>query len=184
MMKSIKTSIVLLMGLLILSPVTARANKKIVVVDSERVHRESREGKKILKQIERKKSRKQRTIDRKKAKLQKDYEGIMKAAKTLAGSKDLLKPAVYKQRQEKLQQQYMQWGGKMQEWQQYAMQEQQKLSNEASKVLGVFRTKLQAKIETLSQLKGYTLVVDKSAVWFAKNAIDITDEVIKLIDGR
>jgi Skp family chaperone for outer membrane proteins len=183
MMKKAGFGLLALVGMLLLGASAARA-QKIVVVDSERVHRESSQGKKILKKIERMKRRKQRAIDSKKAKLKKNYDAIMKSAKTLSGSKDLLKPAVYKQRQEKLQRRYMQWGGKMQQWQAHAMKEQQKLSAKASKMLGVFRTKLQAKIETLSQLKNYTLVVDKSAVWYAKGAIDITDQVIKLIDGR
>ena len=95
-----------------------------------------------------------------------------------------MKPSVYKARQEKLQQDYMKWGGKMQQWQYYAMQQQRALSARASKLLGVFRTKLQAKIEALAQLKGYKMVVDKSAVWYAKGTIDITPQVIKLIDGR
>lgn len=182
-MKKAGMSVIVLAGILFCGSANAQKGR-IVVVDTERVHRESREGKKILGQIERMKSKKQRTIDRRKDRLQKDYDRIEKAAKTLAGSKDLLKPEVYKQRQEKLQQDYMQWGGEMQKWQAYAMQEQQKLSEQASQILGVFRTKLQARIETLAQLKGYLMVVDKSAVWFAKDSIDITDEVIKLVDGR
>jgi len=156
----------------------------IVVVDSERVHKQSRQGRKVLKKIERIKAAKQRVIDRKKKALKTEYDGIMKAAKQLAASKALLKASVYKQKQDKLQQHYMQWGGKMQQWQYYAMQQQQMLSAKASKLLAVFRTKLQAKIEALAQLKGYTLVVDKSAVWYAKGTIDITDQVIKLVDGR
>lgn len=161
----------------------AASAQSIVVVDSDQVHRKSREGKKLLGQIERLKKAKQRVIDRQKNSLKKEYDSIMAAAKQLAASKKLLKPSVYKQKQDALQQQYMKWGGKMQQWQYYAMQQQQQLSDQASKLLGVFRTKLQAKIETLAQLKGYTLVVDRSAVWYAKNAIDITDQVIKLVDG-
>ena len=158
--------------------------QSIVVVDSEKVHRKSREGRKVLGQIDRIKKRKQRTIDRKKKGLKREYDAIMRDAKNLAASKKLLKPSVYKTRQEKLQQRYMKWGGKMQQWQYYAMQEQQKLSSQAAKLLGVFRTKLQAKIEALAQLKGFKLVIDKSAVWYAKNTIDITQQVIKLVDGR
>lgn len=172
-----------MLGISFVAARKARA-QAIVVVDSEKVHRQSRKGKAVLKKIDRIKKRKQRTIDRKKARLKKKYDSIMKSAKTLANSKDLLKPSVYKQRQEKLQRRYMKWGGQMQQWQQYAMKEQQKLSARAQRVLGVFRTKLQAKIETLAQLKGYKLVVDKSAVWYAKDTIDITDAVIKLIDGN
>lgn len=183
MRKSSVFSLAFFLGVVGLGVGKARA-QAIVVVDSEKVHRQSKKGKAVLKKIDRLKRRKQRSIDRKKAKLKKEYDSIMKAAKTLANSKELLKPSVYKQRQDKLQRRYMQWGGKMQQWQQKAMQEQQKLSGQAQKLLGVFRTKLQAKIETLAQLKGYRMVVDKSAVWYAKDAIDITDEVIKLIDGR
>ena len=162
---------------------TAKA-QKIVVVDSERVHKESREGRKVLHQIDRIKARKQRAIDRKKKALKREYDQIMKDAKALQASKAVLKPAIYKQRQEALQRRYMEWGGKMQQWQYYAMQQQQQLSQKASQLLGTFRTKLQAKIEALAQLKGYTLVIDKSAVWYAKKAVDITDEVIRLVDGK
>ncbi len=175
-------AMMLLTGLVTLS--IPAAAQKIVVVDSEKVHKQSREGRKILKKIDRLKAAKQRLIDKKKKALKREYDNIMKDAKQLQASKALLKPSVYKQRQEKLQQRYMQWGGKMQQWQYYAMQQQQKLSDQASKLLAVFRTKLQAKIEALAQLKGYDMVVDKSAVWYAKGSIDITSQVIKLIDGR
>lgn len=180
-----KKIVPLVLGLAVgVSGMTAVRAQGIVVVDSEKVHRKSREGRKVLDEIDRIKKRKQRSIDRKKNALKREYDAVMKEAKQLASSKKLLKPSVYKSRQEKLQERYMKWGGKMQQWQYFAMQEQQALSSQAAKLLGTFRTKLQAKIEALAQLKGYKLIVDKSAVWFAKDTIDITAQVIKLIDGR
>lgn len=156
----------------------------IVVVDSEKVHRKSREGKRVLKQIDKIKKKKQRVVDRKRVALKKEYNAIMKAAKVLANSRKMMKPKAYKTKQEKLQQRYMRWGGKMQQWQQYAVQQQQQLSRRASGLLAVFRTKLQAKIETLAQLRRYKLVVDKSAVWYVKKSIDITEAVIRIMNGN
>jgi Skp family chaperone for outer membrane proteins len=158
--------------------------RTIVVVDSEKVHRKSREGRRVLKQIDKIKKKKQKVVDRKKRALKKEYDAIMKAAKVLANSRKMMKPRAYKAKQEKLQQRYMRWGGKMQQWQQYALQQQQQLNRRASGLLAVFRTKLQAKIETLAQLRRYKLVVDKSAVWYAKKTIDITDAVIRVMNGN
>ena len=138
----------------------------------------------MLKQIDNIKKKKQKVIVQKKAELKREYDAIMEDAKKLSAARLMMKTAAYKAKQDRLQERYMRWGGKMQKWRYYAMQQQKQLSHRASRLLGVFRAKLQAKIETLALTKGYSLVVDRSAVWYAKKTKDITHAVIRLVDGR
>jgi len=66
--------------------------------------------------------------------------------------------------------------------QEYAEQLTQRLRQKEAEILSTWETKLDAAVKKAADAKGYTVVVERSQVLYG--GADITDEVIKQLNGR
>jgi outer membrane protein len=154
------------------APQTARAEvpavKRIAMVDMQRVLNETKEGKKARTDLETSSKAKQEKLDKKRTKLEAD------AAKL--GS---LKGAQLASAQEQLQKESM-------ELQSMLMTLEQELGDMHNKTLESMYKRAQDIVTKLAKERGIDLVLvrDAMTVIYVKDGIDITDEIVKLYNGK
>lgn len=154
------------------APATAAAEvpqiKKLVMVDMQRVLNETKAGKKARADLEASSKSKQEKVDKKRAKLEAE-----------AGRLGSLKGEELAAAQEKLQKDSM-------ELQSMMMTLEQELGEQHNKLLETMYKNAQDIVAKLAKDRGIDLVLvrDAMTVLFAKDGFDITDEVIKLYDGK
>ncbi len=152
-------------------PPVARAKipsvEKIAIVDLQKVLQGTRQGKAARRKMERSAAAKQKKLD----KMQKDLEGKVKAAAKLSGPERA-------KAEQRLQQSYV-------EMQQMAFSLQQDLSAQESKLLSEMYRKIQAIVAKIARKRGIDLVLvrDPGTVVFAKDAYDITRDIIEAYDA-
>ncbi len=142
--------------------------KKLAMVDMQRVLNETKEGKKARADLESSSKTKQEKLDKKRTKLEAD------AAKL--GS---LKGPALASAQEQLQKESM-------DLQTMLMALEQELGDQHNKTLESMYKKAQEIVTKIAKEKGIDLVLvrDAMTVIYAKDGIDITDEVVKLYDKQ
>lgn len=136
---------------------------KVGFVDLERTLVETPAGKRASQEFEKTRKRKQRELDRKQQELQ-------KYAAELEKQRMVLKPDVLKQRQEELQKRYV-------EVQELYVKLERDLAAERTKLIQAILKKAGPAIRDLAKAKGYTMIVDRSAVLWSDDALDLTDEL-------
>ena len=148
------------------SSVTALADTKIAVVDLQRALEETEDGKKAKAKLKSDFDKKQKELDDKQEELKKMKEDFDKKSA-------LLKPDAAAAEQKKLQDRFV-------ELQQtYARLQQDLAKREQEATGGIFR-KLQLVVKQISEKNNFDAVLEKnSAVVWAKDALDITNEVIR-----
>jgi outer membrane protein len=158
-------------ALIITGMVTADAGPagpgKIGYVDLERTLLETPAGKRASTKFEQSMKAKQAELDKKTKDLEKakaDYEK----------QRSMLKPEVAAQREQELQKRFM-------ELQSYYMKLQNDLANERAKLIQEVLKQAGPVIKQVAQEQGYTLIVDRAAVIWAPEALDITAEINKRI---
>lgn len=138
---------------------------KLGYVDLQRALNEVEEGASAKKALKKEFDEKQRQLDAKQTELKNlkdelDQRGTM------------MKPEVKQEKVADLQK-------KLMETQQVYMQLQQELSKrEADATAEIFK-KMGVILTTMGEEQGYTLIVEKSAVLYAKSALDLTNELIR-----
>lgn len=144
------------------------AIKRIAMVDMQRVLNETKEGKKARTDLETSSKAKQEKLDKKRTKLEAD------AAKL--GS---LKGAQLASAQEQLQKESM-------ELQSMLMTLEQELGDMHNKTLESMYKRAQDIVTKLAKERGIDLVLvrDAMTVIYVKDGIDITDEIVKLYNGK
>lgn len=150
-----------------MAPVAARAEvpsvRKVAMVDMQRVLNETKAGKRARNELEASSKSKQEKLDKKKSKLEADFAKL----KNMQGQE--LQAA-----QERLQQESM-------ELQSMLMALQNELAQQEGKLLEKMYRNSQGIVAKLAGEKGLDLVLvrDDMTVIYAKNGLDITDDVIK-----
>ncbi len=145
----------------------AVTNAKIGFIDLERTLYETDVGKAASKRFESTRKGKQDELDKKQKALQ-EY------ATSLEKQRALLKPEVLKQRQAEMQKQYV-------EVQELYVNLERDLASERAKLLQGILKKAAPIIKDVAKNQGYTMIVDRNAVLWANDALDITDDVNKRI---
>jgi outer membrane protein len=157
---------------------------KVGVVSFEDVLEKTRAGKKISGEIAAYFKNKQASIDRRKAALQNDEKALVTAFKQLESSKTILKDSVYKARKNALEEKYR----KLMMQGQTLMQEVNNDNNELQKkrytLLQPLRTTFLTAVTAIAQQKGFDIVIEKSAVYYAKPVTDITDAVVTKVNAE
>ena len=136
-------------------------------VDLQRTLNETKVGKAAKKRLEQNKKKKQQELDKK-------QKALQKAAAELDKQRIMLKPDVLQRRERELQAKYV----KLQET--YMQLQQGLVAQEAALVKEIF-AKAAPAIKKVGKKKGLTMVVDKTMVLWASDALDITNDVNKQI---
>lgn len=166
---------------LLATPTVAFA--KVGVVSFEEVLAKTRQGKKISKTITGYFKRKQASIDRKKKALQKEEKNIVKAFKQLEASKTILRNSVYKARKVKLEARYRKLMLRGQRLMRKVNEDNSKLQKRRYKLLQPLRQIFLSTVKAIAKAKGLAVVIERSAVYFHKDAVDVTDSVIAKINA-
>lgn len=144
------------------------AVKKIAMVDMQRVLNETKEGKKARTDLETSSKAKQEKLDKKRTKLEAD-----------AAKLNSLKGAQLTAAQESLQKESM-------ELQSMLMTLEQELGDQHNKTLESMYKRAQDIVSKLAKERGIDLVLvrDAMTVIYVKDGLDITDEIVKLYNGK
>ncbi len=143
----------------------AAAELKIGVVDFQRAMREVDEGAAAQRALKKEFEEKQKSLD--------DKQNELKSLKEELDSRGgMMKPEVKQAKVEELQK-------KLMETQQLYMQLQQELSKREADAAGEILKKMGVIVQTLGAEQAFTLIVDRSAVLYTKEALDLTNELIR-----
>lgn len=172
---------ILVFGVSLLAAPVAHA--KLGVVSFEEVLAKTRQGKAISKSITVFFKRKQASIDRKKKALQRAEQNIVKAFKQLESSKTILRPSVYKARKAKLEARYRKLLLRGQQLMQSVSADNAKLQKKRMKLLQPLRQIFLSTVQAVAKAKGLAVVIERSAVYYHRPAVDITATVVAKIDA-
>lgn len=161
-------------AILVPAPASAAATaevpqlRKLAMVDMQRILNETKAGKRARNELEASSKSKQQKLDKKKSKLESDFAKL----RSLQGQE--LAAA-----QERLQKESM-------ELQSTLMALQNELAQHEGKLLEKMYQNSQAIVAKLATEKGIDLVLvrDDMTVLYAKNGLDITDDVIRSYDKK
>lgn len=155
----------LLCAVLMSTSALAEDEIKIGYVDLQRALNEVNEGATAKAALKKEFDEKQRTLDAK--------QNELKAMKEELDARGMMMtPEAKQERMGQLQQ-------KLMETQQLYMQLQQELSKREAEVTSDIFQKMGTILQTMGRTSDYTLIVEKSAVLYAKNHIDLTNELIR-----
>lgn len=144
----------------------ARAEEpKIAFVDLQRALNEVEEGASAKNALKKEFEEKQRTLD--------DKQTALKAKKEEIDARGMMmKPEVKQEKLAELQKDLM-------EVQQMYFQMQQELTAKESEVTGTIFQKMGIILQTMGREEDYVLIVEKQSVLYAKNHMDLTNELIR-----
>jgi outer membrane protein len=148
-----------------LPSVAAAQEAKLGYVDLQRALNEVEEGAAAKKALKKEFDDKQKQLDAKQNELK-----ALKDELDQRGS--MMKPEVKQEKMADLQK-------KLLETQQTYVQLQQDLSKREQDATGEIFKKMGVILNTMGEEQGYTLIVEKSAVLYAKSALDLTNELIR-----
>lgn len=138
---------------------------KLGYVDLQRALNEVEEGAKAKAALKKEFDEKQKTLDQK--------QNELKALKDELDSRGgMMKPEVKQDKLNELQKRLL-------ETQQLYFQLQQELSKREADATGEIFKKMGVILQGVGADQGYTLIVEKSAVLYAKGALDLTNELIR-----
>jgi outer membrane protein len=138
---------------------------KLGYVDLQRALNEVEEGAKAKAALKKEFDEKQKQLDAK--------QNELKSLKDELDSRGtMMKPEVKQDKLNELQK-------KLMETQQTYMQLQQELSKREQDATAEIFKKMGVILQTMGEEQGYTLIVEKSAVLYAKGALDLTNELIR-----
>lgn len=146
----------------------AAGDIKIGYVDFSKLQTESKAGISAMKTIESMFKDKQSQLDQRQTELEKAMQEFEKQA-------PILSEDVRKQKEDKLQRDYKD----LQRFKQDAEEELNKKKNELAS--SMFKD-VSEMITRYGKEEGYTLILERSVVLYAPEAVDITDKIIKVYD--
>lgn len=147
------------------APVAAEDTVKVGYVDLQRALNEVEEGAKAKAALKAEFDGKQKTLDAK--------QNELKAMKEDLDARGMMMtPEAKQERMTQMQQ-------KLVETQQLYMQMQQELSQREAAVTGEIFQKMGTILQTMGRDAGYTVIIEKAAILYAKNHIDLTNELIR-----
>jgi len=150
---------------LALSAPAAAADVKLGFVDLQRALNEVDEGANAKKALKKEFDEKQKTLDAK--------QNELKALKDELDSRGtMMKPEVKQEKLNDLQKRLL-------ETQQLYFQLQQELSKREGEATAEIFKKMGVILQTLGEEQGFSMIVEKSAVVYAKPSLDVTNELIR-----
>ncbi len=158
--------------LLVSIPATASAQSKIGYVDLQRALNEVSEGKKAKSKLKKDFEKKQKDLNKKQEELRKMKENIEQNSMMLSDDAKRQKAMEFQQRLVELQQVYV--------------KHQEELAKAEAKATKKIFDKMGKIIEQIAKEKGYDLVLERteSALLYAKDGMDLTNELIKRYDKK
>lgn len=163
----------LLLGLsLVSAPVFAQDVKKIGYVDLQRALNSVEEGKKAKAKLKKEFESKQKTLTKKQNEVKNLKQSLESGAEMMTDQAKRKKAIELQQQMASLQQLYMEM--------------QRELAEKESKATQKIFGKMETIIAKIAEDKGYDLVLEKteSSVLFAKDSMDLTDELIKRYNSK
>ncbi|MFP4599847.1 MAG: OmpH family outer membrane protein [Persicimonas sp.] len=163
----------LLLGLsLVSAPVFAQDVKKIGYVDLQRALNSVEDGKRAKAKLKKEFESKQQTLTTK-------QEDVKKLKQSLESGAEMMNDEAKRKKAIELQQQ-------MAALQQLYMEMQRELAEKESKATQKIFAKMETIISKIADDRGYDLVLEKteSSVLFAKDSMDLTDELIKRYNSK
>ena len=157
---------VLALAILLLGSATAFAeDTKLGFVDMQRALNETDDGKKAKASLKKVFDQKQKELDEQQAALKKDVEDLDK-------KRTLLPPEQVREKEAELQ-------TRMQKVQQTYLRHQQDLSAKEQEATAKIYERMNKIIAKIATAEGFSMIVDKSALVFAKPHLDLTNELIR-----
>jgi outer membrane protein len=160
----------LIASVFLLSTTAAFAeDMKVGFVDMKRALTETDDGKKAKDKLKKDFDQKQKELDEQQNALRKDKEDLDKKRTLIPADKVHEKEAELGARLEKLQQTYMRL--------------QQELAAQEQKETGKIFERMNKIIQEIAASENFSLIVDKTALVFAKPHLDLTNELIRRYNG-
>ena len=138
---------------------------KIGYVDMQRALNETDDGRKAKEKLKKDFDQKQKELDEQQNQLKKDIEDLDKKRTLLPADKLREKEAELRTRLEKVQQTYM--------------RHQQDLTGKEQKETGKIFERMSRIVQKIAAAENFSMIVDKSALIFAKPHLDLTNELIR-----
>ncbi len=144
------------------------AEIKLGYINMLKVEKESLAGKQALKTLEKMAADKQ-------AKIEERRKEIEKMQKELDKQSSIISSDERQRREDKLQREYK-------NYQRYYSDSQDELSKKKEELANKMFDEVTGVIQKYGKEEGYTLILDRSVVLYAPEAVDITDKIIKAYD--
>ena len=138
---------------------------KLGYVDMQRALNETEDGRKAKEKLKKDFDQKQKELDEQQTQLKKDMEDLEKKRTLLPADKLREKEAELRSRLEKVQQTYV--------------RHQQDLSGKEQKETAKIFERMTKIISEIAAGENFSMIVDKSALVFAKPHLDLTNELIR-----
>lgn len=148
----------------------AHAQSRVAVVDWQRVLMEVDEGKAAMAQLKRDFDSKQKSLDAK-------TQEIQQMQQSLQSQSAVMDPAKLAQKQNELQK-------KASEAQQTYVMLQTELNQRRQQLLAPIAQKMDTILQQIVQNDGFDVVLDRGAVLYAKDSLDITSEVVRKYNAK
>jgi outer membrane protein len=142
---------------------------KLGYVDMQRALNETEDGRKAKDKLKKDFDQKQKELDEQQTQLKKDIEDLDKKRTLLPADKVREKEAELRSRLEKVQQTYM--------------RHQQDLQGKEQKETAKIFERMTKIISEIAAAENFSMIVDKSALVFAKPHLDLTNELIRRYNG-
>jgi outer membrane protein len=157
---------VLVAAILMLCGTRALAEEmKLGYVDMQRALNETEDGRKAKANLKKVFDQKQKELDEQQAALKKDIEDLDKKRTLLPADKVREKEAELQSRMQKVQQTYL--------------RHQQDLSTKEQEATGKIFERMTRIISKMAASENFTMIMDKSALVFAKPHLDLTNDLIR-----
>ena len=138
---------------------------KIGYVDMQRALNETDDGRKAKEKLKKDFDQKQKELDEQQAALKKDIEDLDKKRTLLPADQVHAKEAELQARMQKVQQTYL--------------RHQQDLSGKEQEATAKIYERMNKILQKIASSENFSMIVDKSALVFAKPHLDLTNEVIR-----
>ncbi len=148
---------------------TAAAQMKVAIVDVQRAVAQTEEGLRATAMLKKEFDSRQQELNKRQAELQKQKEEIDKQAHVLS--------------QQALQKKYDDWQRQMMEFQSKYVAAQKELEQQQKALTDPIFEKVMIAIKRIAGTDGFDLIVDRTAVAFARGDLDVTDRVIQIANG-
>jgi outer membrane protein len=159
------TRLVVMAALLLGASQALAEDFKLGFVDMQRALNETDDGKKAKAALKKVFDQKQKELDEQQAALKKDIEDLDK-------KRTLLPPDQVREKEAELQ-------GRMQKVQQTYLRHQQDLSTKEQEATAKIYERMNKIISKIATTENFSMIVDKSALVFAKPHLDMTNELIR-----
>ncbi len=147
---------------------SSAADIKLGYINMLKVEKESMAGKQALKTLEKMAADKQ-------AKIEERRKEIEKMQKELDKQSSIISSDERQRREDKLQKEYK-------NYQRYFSDSRDELAKKKEELANKMFGEVTKVIKTYGKQEGYTLILDRSVVLYAPEAVDITDKIIKAYD--